>query len=66
MLFYFIAAVLAILGAIFFIMDLLSGEMETKRFACLLWIAAAGLLLAKLYLENQQEVNSFIKASLEH
>lgn len=66
MLFYFIAAVLAILGGIFFVADLISEEMETKRFACLLWIAAAGLLLAKLYLENQEEVNSFIKASLAH
>ena len=66
MLFYFIAAVFAILGGIFFVADLISEELEAKRFACLLLIASAATMLIKLYLENQEEVNSFIKASLAH
>lgn len=61
----FITVVLFIAGVLFLVIDFGNEAVRNKGFGMFCIISAAATMLAKLYLENQAEVNSFIKASLD-
>lgn len=62
MILFAVAAVLAFIGVVFFIIDHLSDSIETKGWGMFFFIASASTCLLKYYLANPEPVNNFFRS----